>query len=693
MDQSLVRILLVEDNAGDARLLRETLRDAEGLSFDLVHVDRLDDAVKRLENDVFDVLLLDLSLPDSQGIDSIKRITTALPHIPVVVLTGTDDEAVGTESVRCGAQDYLVKGQADHRLVTRSIRYAIERKRSENVLRFLVQCGAAPGEDFFKELARYLARSLGMDYVCIDRLHEGSLTAQTLAIYYNGKYEDNVSYALKDTPCGDVVGKTICCFPKGVRHLFAKDVVLQEMLAESYVGTTLWNSQGQPIGLIAIIGRRPLEDTNAATSILQLVAVRAAGEMERRHAEEALAAAKVSAERSKESAEAASKAKDHFLAVLSHELRNPLNPVLAAASMLRKDPRFDADTREQLEVICRNAELEARLIDDLLDVTRIERGKVELDRRPTELCTIIRRAAEVCMPEIHAAVLDFRMDLESVPCWVDGDAARLQQVFWNLIRNAVKFTPSGGYVQVDCRCEDDGCVIARVRDSGRGIEPDVLGVIFNAFEQADRSITRQFGGLGLGLTISKALVDMHGGSIHAHSEGKGTGATFTVRLPLLSIQAAVGTHPPSPVTPPVTAAKRPLRILLVEDHGDTARIMRMLLKADGHDVQTAADIATALSLADTHVFDLLLSDLGLPDGSGLSLMRSLRAKGCNLPGIALSGYGQDSDLKQSREAGFVAHLTKPVSIPRLEEAIAMAIAGAGRTAETREVAGPTPGQR
>ena len=412
---------------------------------------------------------------------------------------------------------------------------------------------------------------------------------------------------------------------------------------------------------------------------------------QRKAAQEALAAAKAAAE-------AASRAKDQFMAVLGHELRNPLNPVMATACLLREDPRFDADIREQLEVICRNAELAARLIDDLLDVTRIQRDKVELDRRPIDLCTIIRQAMTDCMPDIERKELEAGVDLGPVPQWVDADAGRLQQVFWNLLKNSIKFTPVGGCVGVRVRREEGHAktqtpgspeggasplsrvpvsfVIAEVNDSGEGMEPEALVRIFNAFEQAERSITRQFGGLGLGLTISKALVEMHGGSIQAHSDGKGKGSTFTVRLPLLPAEAVVAAETgvaatgPHSELPPAKITTRPLRILLVEDHADTALVMRRVLSAQGHKVQIAGDVATALQLADQQTFDLMLSDLGLPDGSGLDLMRALRAKGINLPGVALSGYGQEADLQASREAGFVAHLVKPVNLPKLKQEIA-----------------------
>ena len=378
-------------------------------------------------------------------------------------------------------------------------------------------------------------------------------------------------------------------------------------------------------------------------------------------------------ERAKSVAESASKAKDNFLAVLSHELRTPLVPVLAAVSILQNDPRFDGDARDNLDMISRNAELEARLIDDLLDVTRIERGKIELNKEPVDLRTVMQHAAEVCMPDIEARRLEFGIDAPDGPYVVNGDPARLQQVFWNLIKNAIKFTPTGGCVGIRCHRDGDGAVVAEVNDSGQGIDPEIIPRLFKAFEQGGRQITRQFGGLGLGLAISKAMVELHGGTISAHSQGKGKGATFTVRLPLMPAATPVQAVPTTSQAPSAPAATRPLRILLVEDHGDTARIMSRLLSGQGHEVQNAADVATAIKIAEQQTFDLLLSDLGLPDGSGLDIMRALRTKGINLPGIALSGYGQEKDIEASRAAGFTIHLVKPVNLSKLKEEIAKAV--------------------
>ena len=267
---------------------------------------------------------------------------------------------------------------------------------------------------------------------------------------------------------------------------------------------------------------------------------------------------------------------------------------------------------------------------------------------------------------MSARQIEFGVDWGTRPYWVDADVGRLQQVFWNLLKNAVKFTPQGGRVSVKCWRESNTAVV-EVRDSGIGIEPDMLPRIFNAFEQAERTITRQFGGLGLGLTITKALVDLHGGNIEADSKGKGAGATFRVRLPL---QVPAGPASPAPEIPLASGAtRRGLRILLVEDHADTAKIMKRLLQNDGHQVMAAGDVASALKIAEEHSFDLLLSDLGLPDGSGLNLLQTLRGRGFTAAAIALSGYGQESDIQRSMEAGFAAHVTKPATPGQLREAI------------------------
>jgi len=388
---------------------------------------------------------------------------------------------------------------------------------------------------------------------------------------------------------------------------------------------------------------------------------------DRRRAEAALHTAK-------EAAEAASRAREQFLAVLSHELRTPLTPVLVGVSALLDDPTTPDSVRPTLEVARRNVDLEARLIDDLLDVTRIRQGKLRLDPVPADAHALIRQALEICRDEIASRRLSLEVDLAAPEFHVEADPARLQQIAWNLIKNAAKFTPPGGTVAVRSRNEGRGvarpALVLEVRDTGIGIEPAAVGRIFEAFDQGDPSVTGQFGGLGLGLAISRSLAVAHGGSLTAASEGRGRGATFTLDLPTVAAPApeAAGRHEPSPDSEPARA----LAILLVEDNADTLRVMARLLRGRGHRVATATGVGEALDAESAGgPFDLVISDIGLPDGSGLDLMRQVRQRS-GAKGIALSGYGMDDDLRRSREAGFVAHLTKPIDIHRLEEAIRQA---------------------
>ena len=387
--------------------------------------------------------------------------------------------------------------------------------------------------------------------------------------------------------------------------------------------------------------------------------------------EEMLHTARVSAERAKVEAQKANQAKDHFLAVLSHELRTPLTPVLAAVQLLQRRPGLSTEVREPLEIIQRNAQLQARLIDDLLDLTRIAQGKLDLKRKPMNICTVIERAVEIARPDIDARRLHFGVALKDAPHRVNGDASRLQQVVWNLLTNAVKFTPEGGCVGLRCERQDEH-VIIEVSDSGIGIEPQDADRIFDAFEQGGRAMTRQFGGLGLGLAIAKRLVEMHEGKISVYSEGRDRGARFRVQLPVSTepLEATANRNAP--------ASRGPSRrILLVEDNGDTAQMMKMLLAECGYVVETAADVRQALQAVESASFDLLLSDLGLPDGTGIDLMQELRRRGNALKGIALSGYGQEEDLRRSKEAGFSAHLVKPADADALIETIAALVQPVG----------------
>ena len=364
-------------------------------------------------------------------------------------------------------------------------------------------------------------------------------------------------------------------------------------------------------------------------------------------------------------AEAANRAKDEFLAVLSHELRTPLTAVLLNVTALEHEEVLPAQARQLLSVIRRNVDLEARLIDDLLDLTRVTRGKLELRREVLDLHEQIDHSVRCCCAaEIEQKALNVRVRADAERHHVWGDPARVQQVLWNLLKNAVKFTPHGGRIDIHTTALPGDRIAIQIRDSGIGITPEALPKIFNAFEQADRSITRRFGGLGLGLAICKAIMELHGGTIRAESEGTGKGAMFSIELPVTSARQ----HAASPAADAPPGAKSAgISILLVEDHPDTARAMQRLLNRRGFVVRTAASMADALRAADGARIDLMISDIGLPDGSGLELMR--RLDGRRIKGIALSGFGMDEDVRKSRAAGFSEHLTKPIDLEQLEAAI------------------------
>jgi PAS domain S-box-containing protein len=361
-------------------------------------------------------------------------------------------------------------------------------------------------------------------------------------------------------------------------------------------------------------------------------------------------------------AERASEAKSEFLATLSHELRTPLTPVLLTVSLMESNPDLHPQLRDDVTTIRRNVELESQLISDLLDLTRITRGKLQLDEQDTDLHLIVRRAIDICQREASAKLT---VDLRATRHTVRGDSTRLQQVFWNLINNAIKFTPEDATITVRSYDARDGRVAVEVRDTGAGIDPAVLPRIFDAFEQGEVRSARQQAGLGLGLAISKKLAEAHGGTIIAESAGRGRGATFTVELPLTDAPVRAGL-PYSPT--PVPTASRPLNVLLVEDHEPTLRVMERLLRQIGHRVTGVTSVASATAAARHDGFDLIISDLGLPDGSGLDIIRELRDRYAGRS-IALTGYGMESDIAASRAAGFTEHLTKPVDLAALDAAI------------------------
>jgi PAS domain S-box-containing protein len=367
----------------------------------------------------------------------------------------------------------------------------------------------------------------------------------------------------------------------------------------------------------------------------------------------------------REQAETANRIKDEFLAVLSHELRSPLNPILGWTKLLQSRQFDEQSTKRALETIERNAKLQTQLIEDLLDVSRILRGKMLLNTAPVNLVTTIQAALETVRLSAEAKGIEIQTRFAPEVGKVSGDSARLQQIVWNLLSNAVKFTPSGGQVEIRLeRVGTDAQIL--VKDTGKGINPDFLPYVFEYFRQEDGKTTRKFGGLGLGLAIVRYLTELHGGTVRAESLGEGMGATFTVTLPMLKEESVqIMDQGVSLSLTPYTSPLAGLRILVVDDEPDMQELMLTILEQTEAEVRVSASAAEALTALGSFKPNVLISDIGMPDVDGYMLMRQVRKRspeeGGKILAIALTAYAGEANEQQTRLAGFQKHIAKPVA--------------------------------
>jgi signal transduction histidine kinase len=496
-------VLLIEDNPGDVRLIREMLADARSGRFRLEAAEQLTPGLERLAQGGVDVVLLDLSLPECQGIETLARVHTHSPGAPIVVLTGMDDEELGHRAVQSGAQDYLIKGHVDGPLLGRSLRYAVERGRIEGELR---------------------------------------RRAEQLA------------------------------------------------------------------------------------------------EMDRR--------------------------KDEFLATLAHELRNPLAPIRNSLRILRMPGGSGAAHERVHEMMERQVSHLVRLVDDLMEVSRITRGKIDLRKERLEAASVLGNAIEISRPHIEAAGHRLTVNIPSEPMMLEADPVRLAQAVANLLNNAAKYTEAGGQIWLTARREGDEAAVF-VRDNGLGIPAEMLPRVFDMFTQVDRTLRRSQGGLGIGLALARTLVEMHGGRVEVRSDGPGRGSEFTIRLPLASRDPL----PPEEATPAPreprepASAITPRRVLVVDDNHDAADSLGILLKFLGADVHIVYDGQSALEAIRSYRPAVVLLDIGMPGVDGHEVARQVRQEKTfkDVSLVALTGWGQEEDRRRSKAAGFDHHLVKPVA--------------------------------
>ena len=633
-----LQFLLLEDSSLDAELIQATLTNGD-IECELVRVQTRSTFIETLNSMTFDLILSDYSLPSFDGIAALDLARDICPNVPFILVSGTLGEELAIDTLKRGATDYVLKQRLERLVpaVNRALREAQERRDYQHAIAALHL-----SERRFRTLADAVP-----NFVWINN-------ADGEADYLNSRWQEYTGTSFGVQKAQTWVGAT---------HPDDMEAVTETR--------TIGIRSGNPYEIECRIRRH---DGVYRWYLVRVVPFK--DEQDQLLYWYGTATDIDDAKRLYHQAKEANRIKDEFLAVLSHELRTPLNPIVGWSRLLRAKPPDPITLARGLETIERNAKIQTQLIEDLLDVSRILRGKFSLNAQPVNLVTVIESALETVRLSADAKSIQLEFNAaDNINYVALGDAGRLQQVIWNLLSNAIKFTPNHGHVEIELTIDsthtlaDEQYAKITVRDTGKGIDSEFLPYVFDSFRQADGSTTRTFGGLGLGLAIVRHLIELHGGTVEAISLGDGKGSTFTVKLPLLKHEdgrldenrdSSFNLH-----SSPLPLAG--LRILVVDDERDTLGWMTILLEQSGAIVHSALSAEKAFAAIEQFKPNILLSDIGMPEEDGYMLLKRVRASenGSQIPAIALTAYARIEDRERAIAAGFQDHLAKPIDPEQL----------------------------
>jgi PAS domain S-box-containing protein len=655
-DDPIARILVVDDNPAT---LYSTARILRSANFSVIEATTGQGALDLAPKGV-DLVMLDVNLPDIHGFEVCKRLrddprTARLPIIHVSATYVREmDKAQGLDA---GSDGYITH-PVEPQVLIATAKAFLRARQAEESLR--------------ESDARFKA------------VFENALGGILMLGHELAIVEVNPAMCrLLDRPREAIVGRGLLSFVAAGTEEQAAEIMPALQQQGTWKGTLpLVRSDGRSVHLEWYISARAFPSVAIATDITERIAM----EEER---QELL----ISERAARAEAEKANRLKDEFLGNLSHELRTPLNSILLWSQILQRSPDDPKQLSRGLEAIVRNTTIQTQLISDLLDVSRITSGKLRLEIEPTDPAVVVKTALEISSPAAAAKGLKVELALDPATGLVSGDPSRLQQVVWNLLNNAVKFTPKGGRIQVSLERVESNIEIS-VADNGQGIKPELLPFLFERFRQGDAGKNRMHGGLGLGLAIVKHLTELHGGTVFAVSEGEGRGAKFTVRLPIVATyEIGIGRNsvPSARFSDEHRDQLESVRVLIVDDDPDTCAVMSQILSAAGAAVASACSADEALNKLDVFVPNVLVSDIGMPGRDGYDLIREVRARGFSaerLPAIALTALARPEDRRRALLAGFQLHVPKPNDATELTTAIQSLIRLTPQTSQDSELRSP-----